>query len=116
MAAGDLTLTAAATKTITGYTLARFEINLETATMAMLFKEAATGIYRTVSLTDASCIGFDVTGSVITDGIVRNVTGEYTKLLGIIFGAATGNANARRTAATQALKDDGIITLTGTVG
>lgn len=116
MAAGDITLTSSVTQTITGFTVLGFNVRLDSGTMTIDFREAATGAARSVVVTDTACIGFDVAGGVITDRVPRSVSGEFTKLLGILFGAATGNANARRTAAVQALKDDGVITLTGTVG
>ena len=90
-------------------------INLASGSMSFQFVDAL-GAIHTVTLTDASCVGFGVSGGLVLDGLQRAVTGEYTKLLGILFGAATGNANARRTAAVQALVTDGIITVTGTVG
>lgn len=115
MSAGDITLTAALTQSIPGFTLTRYTIDLEQARMDMSFKDALGG-YHSVTLTDAACVGYGVSGGAVVDGIPRAITGEYTKLLGIIFGAATGNANARRTAATQALVTDGVVTVTGTVG
>lgn len=118
MSAGDLTLTVAVTKTLPGFTLIRLDVDLAKAVMAFHFVDAL-GSPHVAIVGDAagSCSGFDVTGNAIADSVGRPaVTGEYTKLIGIIFGAATGNANARRTAAVQTLKDDGIITVVGTVG
>jgi hypothetical protein len=115
MAAGDITLTAAVTTSVPGFTVARLDINLAGGLMNVQFLDALGGVHQ-ATLTDASCVGFGISGGVITDGIARAITGEYTKLIGILFGSATGNANARRSAAIQALVTDGVITVTGTVG
>lgn len=115
MSAGDITLTAAINAVVvTGFTVRSLNINLASGTMQLLFQDPGGGIHI-VDLNDVSCVGFGIVGSVITDAIPRAVAAEYTKMIGILFGAATGNANARRTAATQALVTDGIITVTGTV-
>lgn len=115
MAAGDITLTVAVTKSLPGFTLTRLDSDLANTTMTFYFADAL-GATHVATASDTKCSGFDVTGNVVTDNLPRAVTGEFTKLIGIIFGAATGNANARRSGAVQALKDDGVITLTGTVG
>jgi hypothetical protein len=115
MAAGDISLTAAVTQSIPSFTFIRLELDLRAATLAIQYQDARGDIHG-VMLADTTCIGFGISGSVISDNIARAVTGEYTGMLGVIFGTATGNANARRTAMSQKLITDGIVTVTGTVG
>src|SRR5216110_2995407 len=100
MAAGDITLTAAVTTSVPGFTVARLDINLSGALMNIQFLDALGGVHQ-ATLTVTACVGFGISGGVISDGLARVISGEYTKLLGILFGTATGNANARRTAAIQ---------------
>jgi hexokinase len=64
---------------------------------------------------DTDCVGFSISGSTINDGVTVAISGEYTKLLGIIFGAGANTPNQRRTAAINALKTDGVISVVGTV-
>jgi hypothetical protein len=115
MANGDMTLTTPKTISITGLTLVQMVLSLATSTMQIVFQETATGVLHSAQLTDASCIGFDLTAGVFTDSVPRAVTGEYTKLLGILFGAGASTPAQRKTAAVQALVTDGIVTVACTV-
>jgi hypothetical protein len=117
MASGDINYGANRVLTATGLQLGSFVIDLLTSTMRMTFVEVATGIAHAATIGDAagSVSGFDLTGGVYTDGIARPaITGEYTKLVGIIFGAGGNNPNQRKTAATAALIADGVVTGVGT--
>lgn len=117
MPAGDLTLNTPVTKTLPGFSLTRLDVDLVRSAMTFYFVDALAALHTVIATDVGGCIGFDVAGNTISDGLLRAaVTGEFTKLIGIIFGPATGNANARRSAAVQALKDDLVITFTGTVG
>jgi len=112
MASGDMNLNVAKVLTVSGLTLQSFVIDLVNAFMQLTFIEVATGTPHVVRLTDAAsgCTGFDLTGGAFTDGLARAVSGEYTKLIGIIFGAGANTPNQRKTAATAALITDGVIT------
>ncbi len=116
MAAGDISLTTPINKVVvSGFSVRDLNISLKNAKMEVVFEEP-TGDIHTVRLNDTSCLGFGISGSVVTDDIPRAVSGEYTKLLGILFGAGANTPNQRRTAAINALVTDGIITVVGTVG
>ncbi len=112
---GDITLTTAKTITVTGLVLQTFLIDFAGSNVQISFAEVATGNVHVVRLTDAACIGFDLTAGVFTDGVARAITGEMTKLLGVLFGAGASTAGQRKTNAVQTLITDGVITVAGTV-
>lgn len=119
MPAGDLTL--GTPKSIPVLVLLDFSVVLGPGppSMAFTFAEGAAagaGPTHGVRVTDTGALGFDYSAGVFADQLTRVISGEFTKLAGILFGAGGSGPGARRTAAIQALKDDLVITLTGTVG
>lgn len=108
MANGDITLSSP--KVINVNTLVFVQAVLTPNSMEVVFQESATGQLHRVQVTDAGCVGFDLTAGVFTDGITRAVAGELTKLYGVILKAGA------LTALTTTLKADGIVTVAGSVG
>lgn len=115
MANGDITLTTP--KSVSALPLLEFNIGFQpTAVMTLTFAETgATGTCHSVRITDASATGFDYAAGVFTDNVPRVISGEYTAMIGIIFGAGASTPAQRKTAAVNRLFTSGVVTLTGTV-
>lgn len=115
MASGDITLTTP--KSVSALPLMEFNIVfLPAPAMTITFGEGgAAGPSHSVRITDTGATGFDYTAGVFTDGIARVISGEYTAMLGIIFGAGASTPNQRKSAAINRLSASGVVTGTFTV-
>lgn len=116
MANGDITLTTP--KSVSALPLLEFNIGfLPTPAMTITFAEtSATGASHSVRITDTGAVGFDYAAGVFTDNVPRVISGEYTTMIGVIFGAGASTPAQRKTAAVNRLLTSGVVTLTGTVG
>lgn len=116
MANGDITLTTP--KSTSLLPLLEFNIGfLPTPAMTITFAEtSAGGASHSVRITDANAIGFDYSAGAFTDNVARVISGEYTTMIGIIFGAGVNTPAQRKTAAVQRLSASGVVTGTFTVG
>lgn len=116
MANGDITLTTP--KSTSLLPLLEFNVGfLPTPAMTITFAEtSAGGASHSVRITDASAVGFDYSAGSFTDNVGRVISGEYTTMIGIIFGAGANTPAQRKTAAINRLLTSGVVTLTGTVG
>src|SRR6476646_7379509 len=115
MANGDLSLTTP--RSVGTLPLLEFNIGfLPVPAMTVTFGEvSATGTSHSVRITDTAATGFDYSAGVFTDGIGRVITGEYSAMLGIIFGAGASTPNQRKSAAINRLLTSGVVTGTMTV-
>jgi hypothetical protein len=115
LANGDLTLTTP--RSVGTLPLLEFNIGfLPTPAMTITFGEiSAAGPSHSVRITDAAATGFDYTAGVFTDNVPRVIAGEYSTMLGIIFGAGASTPNQRKSAAINRLFTSGVVTGTMTV-
>lgn len=108
MAAGDITLTTP--KVTTDSALKFVQAVVTSNSIEVYLAESASGVPHRVTITNSGCVGIDYSGGAFADDVPRAVTGEFTKLLGLIF-----KANPLNTLTTT-LQTDGIITVAGSVG
>lgn len=108
MAAGDITLSSS--KTITVSSLQFVQAVVTTTSIDVYLQESSTLTQHRIHIDNTSCTGVDYTGGVFTDNVARAVTGELTKIFGLVFKAAP------ITTLMTTLQTDGIVTVAGTVG
>lgn len=108
MANGDITLSSPLVRTTN--TLQFVQAVIATNSIEVIFQESVTGTVHRVFITNTSCIGVDYAGGVFTDNVNRAVSGELTKLFGLVL--KTGAL----TTLIQTLQTDGILTIAGSVG
>ena len=115
MANGDITLTTP--KSVSALPLLEFNIGfLPSAVMTITFAETnPAGPSHSVRISDAGATGFDYAAGVFTDNVPRVISGEYTAMILVIFGAGASTPAQRKTAAVNRLITSGVVTLTGTV-
>ncbi|MCA1824403.1 MAG: hypothetical protein LC640_09120 [Frankia sp.] len=80
------------------------------------FEGGIGGPSHSAKLFDGFCVGFDYSAGVFTDNLMRAISGERAKLIGLLFGAGANTPAQRQTAAIQALLADGVINVSGAVG
>jgi|SRR5579862_1916228 len=110
MANGDISLSSPKTISVPTLQLASVLLDLVGNSVQLVYLEAGTGVVHVVVVTDTGAVGVDYSGGVFTDSVKRVISGEFTKLLGLLFKAGA------RTTLTQTLITDGVLTVAGTVG
>lgn len=118
MGAGDITITTP--PTVPTLPLAEIDIIIlpgPAALVASFFEGGPAGKSHVVRITNAGVTGFDLAAGVFTDFVDRPAlaTGYLTTILGVLFVGDASSLNARKSAFTNRLKADGVITVTGTV-